>query len=90
MSAIRITVLATLAVVLVGCNANERGRVVKLNKGVYHGAADTQLSDATREKLNERVAFQRFGADLKQRINPATPPEGKAVTIEGRVSGQNY
>lgn len=89
MSAIRMTALVTLAL-LAGCNADERGHVVSLDKGVYKGAADTQLSDATRETLKQRTQFQRFGADLNQALHPAQAPAAAPVAIEGRVSGQNY
>ncbi|MBC7953957.1 MAG: hypothetical protein H7Z12_19330 [Rhodospirillaceae bacterium] len=88
MSAIRMTALVTL-VLLAGCNADERGHVVSLDKGVYKGAADTQLSDATRETLKQRAQFQRFGADLNQALRPDQAPMAGAA-IEGRVSGQNY
>jgi len=44
MKAIRITCLAAALAALAGCNADERGRVVKLEKGVYQGAPDTSLS----------------------------------------------
>jgi hypothetical protein len=89
MSVFRITALAALAL-LAGCNSDERAKVVKLDKGVYRGAADTQLTDAARTALNQRVQQQRFGADLNQALRPAAAPEPKAVTVEGRVSGQNY
>ncbi|MBC7906157.1 MAG: hypothetical protein H7Y60_05335 [Rhodospirillaceae bacterium] len=89
MSALRITVMAATMALLAGCNADERGHVVSLNKGVYKGASDTQLSDATREALKQRTQFQRFGADLNQAVQPAQAPATGAA-IEGRVSGQNF
>lgn len=89
MSAIRMIALATLAVLLSGCNADERGHVVSLQKGIYQGASDTPLSDATRDRLKQRVQFQRFGADLNQALQPAQAPMA-GTAIEGRVAGQNF
>jgi hypothetical protein len=82
-------ILATVAL-LAGCTADERAHVVKLDKGVYAGAADTQLSEATREALKLRVQSQRFGADLNQSLRPAALPEGGTAPAEGRMAGQNY
>ncbi|HLO75779.1 MAG TPA: hypothetical protein VK196_04915 [Magnetospirillum sp.] len=90
MSAIRITCLAAALGLLAGCNADERAHVVKLDKGTYAGAADTQLSDATRAVLRERAQLQRFGADLHQALRPSEPPPATAVTVDGRMAGQNY
>ncbi|MGE5476387.1 MAG: hypothetical protein ACM3Q1_07015 [Bacteroidales bacterium] len=90
MNAIRITCLTAAALLLAGCNADERAHVVKLNKGVYEGAPDTQLSDATRSTLKDRVQNQRFGADLHQALRPAEAPGGASVTVDGRMTGQNY
>lgn len=90
MSAIRITCLAATMALLAGCNADERAHVVKLEKGVYRGATDTQLSDATRDALKARIQNQRFGADLHQALRPAQAPGGAPVTVDGRMAGQNY
>lgn len=90
MSAIRITCLAIALALLAGCNADERAHVVKLDKGVYAGAADTQLSDATRDALKNRVQNQRFGADLHQALRPAAAPMGGTASVDGRMAGQNY
>lgn len=86
---LRTTVTIAAMALLAGCNADERGHVISLDKGVYKGAADTQLSDATRETLKQRTQFQRFGADLNQALQPAQAPMAGGA-IEGRVSGQNY
>lgn len=90
MSPIRIIILAATAALLAGCNADERAHVVKLDKGVYTGAADSRLSDATRAELRERVQNQRFGADLHQALRPVEAPGRASVNVDGRVAGQNY
>lgn len=90
MSALRTMVITAIAALLAGCNADERSHVVSLDKGVYKGSSDTQLSDATRETLKQRTQFQRFGADLNQALQPTATPTAGATAIEGRVSGQNF
>lgn len=90
MNAIRITCLAAMAALLAGCNAEERAHAVKLDKGVYRGATDTQLSDPARAALKERAQFQRFGADLHQALRPVEAPGHATVTVDGRVAGQNF
>ena len=90
MNAIRITCMAAMVALLAGCNADERAHAVKLDKGVYRGASDTQLSDATRAALKERVQNQRFGADLHQALRPAKLPGGTPVTVDGRAAGKNF
>lgn len=89
MSALRITVMVATMVLLAGCTADERGHAVNLSKGVYAGAADTQLSEATRDKLKQRAQLQRFGADLNQALQPVDVPAASGA-IEGRVSGQKF
>ncbi|MGE5516629.1 MAG: hypothetical protein ACM31D_12495 [Bacteroidota bacterium] len=90
MSVIRIICLAVPVALLAGCNADERAHVVKLDKGVYQGAADTPLSNGTRDALLARVQNQRFGAELHQALRPTQAPDGAPVAIDGRVAGQNY
>lgn len=90
MSVIRITCLGVSLALLAGCNADERAHAVKLDKGVYQGAADTPLSNATRDALMARVQNQRFGADLHQALRPAQAPGGTPVAVDGRMAGQNY
>lgn len=51
------TVLAS-ALALVACRAEEQGRITRYQPGVYLGKKDTQLTDAQRERLNQRAAAQ--------------------------------
>lgn len=91
MSAVpRMTVLFAAALLLAGCNADERARPVKLDKGAYKGPADTELSDATRDQLARRVAFQKFEGGLSQALRPSEPPAAGAAAIDGRVAGQRF
>ncbi|MDQ2103699.1 hypothetical protein [Azospirillum isscasi] len=45
---------------LAGCNEEEQARPIHLEKGVYRGAADTQLSADQTRALQQRSAGQRF------------------------------
>ena len=88
--AVRPLLAALALVLLVGCNAEERAHVVKLDKGGYAGAADAILSDSTRLALRQRVALLTDGpAEIMV-------PAGTAILApantpaSGRISGQNY
>lgn len=73
---------------LAGCNAEERGHVVKLDKGGYAGAPDNVLPDATRLTLRNRAMGQSDGAaDIA--VGDGPEPDG-ATPASGRISGQNY
>ncbi|RAU22333.1 hypothetical protein CU669_09455 [Paramagnetospirillum kuznetsovii] len=77
-------------VLLVGCNADERGHVVCLEKGVYKGKADTQISDATRTDLRQRIALQSEGpARVATPPGMAVMPSGEAAAT-GRIAGQKF
>jgi len=45
---------------LAGCNEEEQARPIHLEKGVYRGAADSQLSAGQVQALQQRSAGQRF------------------------------
>lgn len=53
-------VVALGAALLAGCNDEEQGRAVHLDKGVYKGAADTRLASDQVDALLKRSAGQRF------------------------------
>ncbi|MDO8606600.1 MAG: hypothetical protein Q7R40_08695 [Phaeospirillum sp.] len=91
MSSRRTTITVTLGLVLLaGCNAEERGHAIKLDKGVYAGASDSVLSDATRLALNQRMIWQTDGpARVATATGPAAMPSGTAA-VTGRMAGQNY
>lgn len=90
MSALRIASLVVLTL-LAGCNADERAKPISLEKGLYRGPADIELSDATRQSLVGRTALQRFEGALSQPLRPgAPPPAAAATTIDGRVAGQRF
>lgn len=90
MSALRIASLAVLALTLAGCNADERAKTISLEKGLYRGPADTELSDATRQSLVKRAALQRFEGALSQPLRPSEPPAAAATNIDGRIAGQRF
>ncbi|MCW2236089.1 hypothetical protein [Azospirillum canadense] len=59
----RMAILLTVALgaaLLAGCNDEEQGRAVHLDKGVYKGAADTRLAPEQVDALLQRSAGQRF------------------------------
>ena len=64
MTVIRRTVcLMTLLLVtplLAGCNEEEQARPIHLEKGVYRGAVDSQLSADQVRALQQRWGGQRF------------------------------
>ncbi len=84
-----IAVMLGLAL-LSGCIAEERGRVVRLDKGGYAGAADQTISEATRDDLRKRVDVQAEGpAKVAVPTTEATLPMGEA-TASGRIAGQKF
>ncbi len=90
MSALRIASLVALTL-LAGCNADERAKPISLEKGLYRGPADTDLSDSTRATLVKRASLQRFEGALSQPLRPsAPPPAGATAAIDGRVAGQRF
>lgn len=88
MGALRIAFLAGL-VLLAACVADERAKPLGLDKGTYRGPADSELSDATRRLLAQRLALQRFEGALSQPLRPDTPPPAPAA-VEGRIAGQRF
>ncbi len=53
--------LALAVVVLGGCRAEEQGRVINYEPGVYKGKPDTQLSEVQRRTLRQRTVHQGSG-----------------------------
>ena len=59
---VRLLVLATLPALIAGCQERENQNPFFKEKGVYHGKADEQLSDETRQQLRRRMNIQRGGS----------------------------
>ncbi len=55
--------LAAVSVVLGGCRAEEQGRILSYQKGVYLGKPDSEPDAALRRVLRQRVQYQR-GLDV--------------------------
>ncbi|MGQ9365682.1 hypothetical protein [Azospirillum sp. ST 5-10] len=53
-------VLLLAAGVLAGCDENERGRPLHVEKGVYAGRPDTPLTDGQRDALRARTQRQHY------------------------------
>ena len=47
--------------VLAGCRAEEQGRLINYEPGVYKGKPDTQLTEAQRKELRQRSLHQGAG-----------------------------
>ena len=47
-----------MAVSLGACRSEEQGRILKYQKGVYLGKADTPLSRSARDAVRDRARFQ--------------------------------
>lgn len=77
-------------VLLSGCNAEERDKRIKLDKGGYSGMTDQTISDATRDTLRQRVAAQAEGpAKVMVQTEPAVMPMGETAP-SGRITGQKF
>ncbi|OAN44793.1 hypothetical protein A6A04_08230 [Paramagnetospirillum marisnigri] len=82
--------LVAVVILLVGCNAEERGHVVRLDKGGYKGMADTAISDATRDALRARQAWQSEGSSRAVTAQGGgLIPTGEAQAT-GRIAGQRF
>ena len=46
-----------------GCREDEQGRMLRFQKGVYLGPADSQLQDKQVADLNKRTEGQRLDAE---------------------------
>jgi len=51
-------VIAVAAIALTACRAEEQGRMIRYEPGVYKGKPDTQLSDSQLEELRNRTLSQ--------------------------------
>ena len=54
-------VVALWAILFVGCRAEEQGRVIRYEPGVYKGGSFSQLSEPLRKQLRQRTAYQGSG-----------------------------
>jgi len=58
----KLTGLAILGVlVLAGCRAEEQGRLINYEPGVYKGKPDTELTEVQRRILRQRSLYQGAG-----------------------------
>jgi len=56
--------LALAVLILSACRAEEQGRVVRYEPGVYKGKPDTQVSEDRLQELRERARLQGAGAGV--------------------------
>jgi len=53
-----LSVIAITAIVLSACRADEQGRMIRYEPGVYKGKPDSQLSESRLEELRNRARNQ--------------------------------
>lgn len=53
-----LSVIAVAAMALTACRADEQGRMIRYEPGVYKGKPDTQLSESRLEELRNRTRNQ--------------------------------
>ncbi|BAE51477.1 hypothetical protein [Paramagnetospirillum magneticum] len=78
-------VLCLLA--LAACKGEEMGRQIKLDKGTYAGLRDGEITPATRESLQQRIASQNDG--IARLATSGVIPTGEAAPT-GRIAGQKF
>lgn len=67
-------VVAAALLALAGCRAEEQGRVLRYEAGVYKGKADSRLNDGQLRELNQRAAMQS-GVDSSTGGAPQRNPD---------------
>jgi len=56
-----ICMVALWAILFVGCRAEEQGRILRYEPGVYKGESFSQLPETLRKQLRQRTAYQGSG-----------------------------
>ena len=84
--------VALWAILFAGCRAEEQGRVIRYEPGVYKGGSFTQLSEQQRKQLRQRTAYQGsgiasgFGIGSKQRnVRKPTSSRKSAQEFKKRI-----
>ena len=57
----KLFLVALWVILFAGCRAEEQGRVIRYEPGVYKGKSFTQLSKSQRKQLRKRTAYQGTG-----------------------------
>jgi hypothetical protein len=57
----RLVLVALGAILLAGCRAEEQGRVLRYEPGIYKGKTFTQLTASQRKTLRQRSIYQGTG-----------------------------
>jgi hypothetical protein len=76
-------VVALAAIALTACRAEEQGRMIKYEPGVYKGKPDTQLSDSQLEALRERTRSQSGASGTGYAGGAAPTASGSDVRVPG-------
>jgi hypothetical protein len=78
--------IAIAAVALTACRADEQGRMIRYEPGVYKGKPDTQLSDAQLEELRNRTRDQSGASGTGYGGGAAGPAAGPDVRAPGEMN----
>ncbi len=78
--------IAITAVVLVGCRAEEQGRLIRYEQGVYKGKPDTELSQAQLEELRSRARKQAGASGAGFAGGGKVQDSGQDVRVPGEMN----
>lgn len=78
--------IAIAAIVLVGCRAEEQGRLIRYEQGVYKGKPDTELSQAQLEELRARARKQAGASGAGFSGGGKAQDSGEDVRIPGELN----
>ena len=90
-----ILLVALGAILFIGCRAEEQGRIIRYEPGIYKGKAFTPLSKAQRKVLRRRTIYQGSsiasggaGAGAKN-VRKPTDSEAKLKNLKNRLRLQS-
>ena len=78
--------IAVTAVVLSACRAEEQGRLIEYEPGVYKGKPDTELSDSQLENLRERARCQAGASGAGFSGGAKVQDSGSDVRVPGDMN----
>ena len=79
-------VIAVAAVALTACRADEQGRMIRYEPGVYKGKPDTQLSESRLEELRNRARNQGGASGTGFAGGAKVQDTGSDVRVPGELN----